>query len=359
MAKKKVNFQNASIFLPDISGFTNFQSSVEIEHSTHIISELLEILIKTNRLNFKVSEIEGDAILFYRLGDPPSFREMNEQVEEMFMEFHRHLYLYKRDRICQCGACCNAELLDLKFILHSGEIALNSIGKHQKIIGPDVTAAHRLLKNDVMNDSYFLLSEHVYSSTDFELFNKGSNEYEGIGEINYVWKDLSELKSKIPELPARKIKIEEYKNSVSLLTSADITAPLLKVHQYVTDVELKPKWSFGLRAIGDYEKGPQKIGSKHACILQAGTVDFEILNQRVSEGLIEYVETSNGIKILGPTNTYFIMKKVDDNNTQLTVNIRYQRSTFTNLLLDLPFRIFIKASMKKSLVNLKKLIETS
>ena len=38
------------IFIPDISGFTEFVNQTAIEHSQHIISELLEIIIDANQL---------------------------------------------------------------------------------------------------------------------------------------------------------------------------------------------------------------------------------------------------------------------------------------------------------------------
>jgi hypothetical protein len=56
------------LFIPDISGFTRFVTEMEIEHSRYIIQELLEVLIDSNELGLEVSEIEGDAILFYKLG---------------------------------------------------------------------------------------------------------------------------------------------------------------------------------------------------------------------------------------------------------------------------------------------------
>jgi len=54
--------QSALFFIPDISGYTKFINETEINHSTHIITELLEIIISSNILDLKVSEIEGDAV---------------------------------------------------------------------------------------------------------------------------------------------------------------------------------------------------------------------------------------------------------------------------------------------------------
>ena len=37
------------LYIPDISGFTKFVTQTEIEHSNVIISDLIEVVIKSNR----------------------------------------------------------------------------------------------------------------------------------------------------------------------------------------------------------------------------------------------------------------------------------------------------------------------
>lgn len=80
---------SALIFIPDISGYTEFITQTEIRHSKHIISELLEIIINGNQLAMNVSEIEGDAVLFYRKGDAPSLKEIIAQVKKCLLIFTR------------------------------------------------------------------------------------------------------------------------------------------------------------------------------------------------------------------------------------------------------------------------------
>ncbi|MFQ5445796.1 MAG: DUF2652 domain-containing protein, partial [Saprospiraceae bacterium] len=87
--------QNALIFIPDISGFTRFVADVEISHSQHIIGELLDTLIGANETGLEVSEIEGDAILFYRFGEAPPAEALLAQVRRMFVDFHAHLRRYE------------------------------------------------------------------------------------------------------------------------------------------------------------------------------------------------------------------------------------------------------------------------
>src|SRR6185369_3557411 len=96
------------LFIPDISGFTRFVNETEIDHSRLIIEELLEVLINANQIGLEVSEIEGDAILFFKFGDSPDIKELYKQVEKMFREFHSHLVAYDYRRFCRCKACSSA-----------------------------------------------------------------------------------------------------------------------------------------------------------------------------------------------------------------------------------------------------------
>src|SRR5688500_12823741 len=109
------------LFIPDISGFSRFVAETEIDHSRLIIQELLELLINENHIGLEISEIEGDAILFYKFGEPPQLHEIYKQVEEMFCAFHRSLISYEHRRYCQCKACTSAIDLSLKVITHYGE----------------------------------------------------------------------------------------------------------------------------------------------------------------------------------------------------------------------------------------------
>ena len=89
--------QQGIMLIPDISGFTEFVSEVEISHSEHIITELLGLLINANSLNLHLCEIEGDALFFYRGGRLPTLDQVIEQVQDWFLKFHEHLNLLKRD----------------------------------------------------------------------------------------------------------------------------------------------------------------------------------------------------------------------------------------------------------------------
>src|ERR1044071_992466 len=149
------------LFIPAISGFTRFVNETEIEHSRFIIQELLEILINANQIGLEVSEIEGDAILFYKFGECPAFEELYRQVEKMFCEFHKNLIAYDHRRFCYCKACTSAISLTLKVITHYGEFTGYNVKNFNKLIGRDIIVAHQLLKNDIEQHEYWLVTKNL------------------------------------------------------------------------------------------------------------------------------------------------------------------------------------------------------
>jgi len=201
------NMENqALIFIPDISGFTNFVTKCEIDHSNHIISNLINIILNSNLLELKLSEIEGDAVLFYFKGTPPTKEEIIQQSKRMFIDFHTNLKAMERDFFCKCGSCTTASNLTLKFIAHYGVCKEVPIHNSTKLIGSDVILAHRLLKNNVPEREYILLSEKYLqnqeskSAIQEDWIDLKSNVeiLEDFGEIGTQYIPLAPLRELVP-----------------------------------------------------------------------------------------------------------------------------------------------------------------
>ena len=346
--------QSALFFIPDISGYTKFINETEINHSTHIITELLEIIISSNILNLKVSEIEGDAVFFYRLGEIVLIEEIIKQSEIMFIKFHQHLKLYQRDRICQCGACSTAQQLTLKFVCHFGQTTIRNIGKHVKLFGPDVTLAHRLLKNNVLEEDYLLMTSSPKTSSESQIpdwieLRKSVNNYKGIGTVSYTYFSLTPLKSRIEDLPEQNMTMK-FERPVS--SSMVMKMALKKLHSVVTDFSLRPKWIFGLLYIKEPTEHLKTIGSKHLCIMPTTKMEFTVTSQKLNEGEIQYVEQSNNIKWLAPLNIIFTMTRVSEKKTKLSISINYRRNKLSGLYLDFPLRMMMFMVARISLLKL-------
>lgn len=89
---------------------------------------LLSSIMDSNILNLKVSEIEGDAIFFYKYGELPSVCSIVKQYELMLYNFNTKLNTIKVEFKKRLE-------LSLKVIVHVGAMTQYSIGKFKKLYG--------------------------------------------------------------------------------------------------------------------------------------------------------------------------------------------------------------------------------
>ena len=80
-------------------------------------------------------DLRGEAVLDCLRGCHASFRDHLQRTEEALT--------------CSCDACTSVTGLELKFVLHHGTYVAQSIAGSSELLGPDVTAAHRMLKTEV------------------------------------------------------------------------------------------------------------------------------------------------------------------------------------------------------------------
>lgn len=151
------NIHPALIVIPDIGGFTKYMNETDLAHSLPKITQLLETILESNILRLKVSEIEGDAILFYGFNNQNSFDEVIEHCNRMHKSFHSKLTEFKDS--CKCEFCNSLQSLSLKCIVHYGALVSVMVGDYCKLFGKDLIIAHRLLKSHVPVKEYLLLSD--------------------------------------------------------------------------------------------------------------------------------------------------------------------------------------------------------
>ena len=315
------------LFIPDITGFTRFVNNTEIEHGQHIISELLEKIIDSNELNLEISEIEGDAVLFYKNNEVPGLNEIYTQAKKMFLNFHSHLKLYDSQRICQCGACSNASRLSLKFIVHSAEIGFTTIKNHKKPFGSDIVLLHKLLKNNVSYPEYMLFTQAYLGDNDVEnsgfssfKFEKGEGDYDGIGLVNYKYFSLSDLYKEVPE-PPPVILPEKMKDPIVSEHIFDL--PILEAYEYLSNFELKLKWTTGVTEF-QYEQGKMnRIGTRHICVFEKGKAEFESVTNDFGDGNLVYGEKLLKFPLARDFTFYFILSD-QNGKTKVRSEIHYK-----------------------------------
>ena len=333
------------LFIPDISGFTRFVNEVEIEHSRFIIQQLLEILIKANEVGLEISEIEGDAILFYKFGEPQQLESLYKQVERMFCEFHQYLVAYDNRKICQCKACISAVGLSLKVITHYGEFTPLSVQKFNKLIGKDVIVAHQLLKNDIPQHEYWLITKDVLQNKEpAELAQwmhwDSSIKHTENGDIPFHYTQLGALKSGILQ-PSPETEISK---KIKLLSvSKDYEVDVKTLCYTVVHFEFRHLWQAGIKAIDEVEHFLPGIGSRHRHVLENGeTAMMYISNFAYNpEGKTIFSETNEKDK----SSFVFIAEKTGGHTSRLTLEIYFQ----PNILKQVLFNRFEKKKKQQQL----------
>ena len=339
------------LFIPDISGFTKFVAETEINHSQHIIRELLEILVDSNSIGLKISEIEGDAILFFRPGAPPSAAEFVEQARKMFVNFHTQLKRYELQRLCQCGACTSASQLTLKIVAHRGPASTVRIRDHTKLIGKDVIVAHRLLKNSLQQREYLLLTRDLLaglkeSNGGLEAFADGADSYDEIGAVEYRYLSLTKYRE---EVKAEKPEPFTVKNPHKVMElSQRIDAPAERVYQTLIDLPGRMNWIEGIKRVELHDGKPNQLGTKHRCVRDPTDPEIVTGDVKVTDTTFEFWETD--VKKL--VSLKYSVRRASADASELIVEF-FVRG---NILVRAIFSVLLKRKMKigfeKSLKNL-------
>ncbi len=317
--------EQAIILIPDISGFTDFTSTTEIDHSAHIITELLELIIQSNEMGFTLAEIEGDAILFYRKGEPLPRKQLIDQCLNMFLNFHQQRMVIERDTVCRCGACQSVTNLTLKFIIHFGPIKEIKVAQFVKATGVDMIVAHRLLKNDINSHEYILLTEPCSEAVgpveqnSIVSWSKSSQIYPAIGKVEYEFATLTDYKSRIPPPPAPPNFIVEKGDDIFEII---INAPLKAVYQTLINVDKRPAWITGVDSI-NREMTSERIGMWHNCMLMGMVMINTAVYSNFEEEHSLYSEQVEIAEIGLKLTAYYDLYSMNDGNTRLNFNVNF------------------------------------
>ena len=344
------------LFIPDISGFTRFVNEIEIDHSRHIIQQLLEVLINSNELGLEISEIEGDAILFYRFGEPLKLESIYHQVEKMFTAFHQHLLGYDHRKICQCKACVSAVHLSLKVITHYGEFTSYNVKQFHKLIGKDVIVAHQLLKNNIREHEYWLVTENLLSNgkepsefTEWMQWNDSSQQTES-GQIEFNYTYLTPLKKDIKPQTHSELEIAS-KTKVASATKV-YNVDVKTLCYTVVHFEFRHEWFKDVASITEVEHFLPGIGTRHKHTMKDGS---EVMMYTSSfmydpEAKTSFSETDEKKK----SSTYFIIEKLSENTSSLTLELYYPSNVLKLALFNILHKKEKQQELEESLQRLEK-----
>lgn len=339
------------LFIPDISGFTRFVSETEIGHSRLIIQELLEILINANETGLEVSEIEGDAILFYKFGEPPSLDLLYKQVEKMFCDFHRSIIAYEHRRFCQCDACKSAINLTLKVVTHYGEFTEYSVKNFSKLIGKDVIVAHQLLKNDIDHHEYWLVTKDLLTGDvpdqlpSWMKWNSSARQTEN-GEVPFNYTPLSRLKKDLAMDPVPPPDLSKKIKMISV--SKEYETGIITLFHATGDFNYRGRWQEGVKAVEVVNHFLPRVGMQCRCIMKNGQVSIYASSYSYRPDRIEFSETD----LEQQTTVYYTLEKTGYKKTRLTIDYYMKKSIIGQVLFKLGKKKKMESDFQKSLQNL-------
>jgi hypothetical protein len=344
------------LFIPDISGFSRFVTETEIDHSRLIIQELLEILINANETGLEISEIEGDAILFYKFGEPPTLEELYRQVEKMFCAFHRNLMAYEQHRYCQCKACIAANTLTLKVITHYGEFTGYNVKTFNKLFGKDLIVAHQLLKNDIPQHEYWLITDNLLElehpgQLKTEMKWDSSVKQTESGEIPFHYTPLSNLKETI--VPEESIHFD-LKDKVKVISAEqEYATDIITLFHASGDFNYRSRWQEGVKKMEVVSHFLPRVGMKCRCVSEEGESIIYASSYQYGSDRIEFSETDEK----NNNSTCFTLQRTGPKKTKLTIDF-YMKKGFPDQIM---FRLIKKAKtedmFRKSLQNLAGLVK--
>jgi len=236
------------LVLADISGFTWFVAGSELDHSKEILEDILKLIVGRLTPRLRLAEIEGDAVFAYASDQQfPRGETLLEMIEATYVDFRDRRRSGLRTATCTCNACQMISKLDLKFIIHYGDFALQDIGGKQKPLGTSVNLLHRLAKNKVGEKTgwqgYALFTEASLNRMDVHPINAHAQveSYEHLGDVETFSVNLDD---RYKELISERYVILNT-DEAHVVFTREFPVPPDELWEWFNDPKKKARWMIG------------------------------------------------------------------------------------------------------------------
>lgn len=346
------------LFIPDISGFTEFIQTTEVEHSQHVIAELLEVLISANTQELELAEIEGDALFFYKEEQLTSQERLLAQMETMFTAFYGHLKNLEKNRICPCNACATAHKLDLKIVAHSGALQFIQVQGNRKPFGQEVIEAHRLLKNSIGSNHYVLISKELAKDIELPLyyyskayrFMEGDDTYDG-KTMPYIYSIIDKKKLNLSAFAQSKKVTLDRSPDIELQKRFPISAQALL--ELITNYSYRHLWIEGVDEFIYNENEVTRVGTEHLCVINGKQLNFVTVTKDVEAGKLVYGELTSSAPLIKSVYQFFIISPISANECTLKIELFWEtNSWFKKMVYYLVIGKVFRKNAKKAINGL-------
>ncbi|MBX2990464.1 MAG: DUF2652 domain-containing protein [Bacteroidetes bacterium] len=331
--------QRGYFVLADISGYTPFMAESELDHAYVILNDILTLLIKHLTPALRLVEVEGDAVFVYAPEASVTRGEtILEMIEATYVAFRDRKGMMQHNSVCPCVACRSIAALDLKFVAHYGEYAMQRLpGSKAKPVGSSINLAHRLLKNPVREStgwqSYALFTHAALDA--MKIWPKNLHEeplsYEHFDRITSYSVDLHRRYRELTE--GRRVLLEPPEAHVSITRTYPFPSAIL--WDWLSDPAKRKVWHLGSDwRISGRPAGRTDVGARNHCAASGFLEEvldwrpFEYYTVRYRKGIVnilisarlEEVETNTRLEwnmkidsklprwLMKPTSTFVVSR---------------------------------------------------
>lgn len=265
------SIESGILLIADISGYTKYLASSELEHAQDSLRSLLNLIIEHTRPPLVISRLEGDAVISY--APAKSFQQgqtIVEIIERTYIDFCHARELMMLNTTCTCNACRNIPNLDLKFFVHFGSFMLEPLHSYTELVGTDVNLIHRLTKNSVTQqtglNAYVAYTQAAVDALGIgqiaESMIRHADTYESIGEVQVY---LDDLHSKWEEEKTR-TRMSVQKEQAALRFEDDFPLPPLMMWDLISSPQYKAILSGSKSArVDNLANGRIGLGATYYC----------------------------------------------------------------------------------------------
>ncbi|HKO74709.1 MAG TPA: DUF2652 domain-containing protein [Gaiellaceae bacterium] len=186
-SEKALSAERGIFVIADIAGYTGYVVESPLEHAEDVLTDVTALVVEHLGKALSLNKQEGDAIFGYALEGSLDGAMLLDTIEECYFSFRNRLVGIERATSCDCNACAKLPELDLKFVVHAGEFIRRPVVGGEELTGAAVIVAHRLLKNDVEEKGYALLTAAAVAGLGLVPVRLGLREhveeYEDVGQV--------------------------------------------------------------------------------------------------------------------------------------------------------------------------------
>jgi uncharacterized protein YndB with AHSA1/START domain len=320
--------ESGFLLIADLTGYTAYLSSGEIEHAPTIAGDLLETIVGRLEPPFRLAKLEGDAAFLFVEDGRAEPSLLVDAIEACYVAFRRRLHSIEQATSCDCVACSHAPRLDLKFFVHHGQYVRSRIAGHDELAGSSIIVLHRLLKGATAeaahagNGSAFgfalftgeALAALGFAADDLEL-STGIESIDHFGDVTTHTIDLEGRWQ--AERGLRRLTIADAATVIDV--EAAIDADVSDVWAHLTSPALRPTWEGPLLITEAPNAGRRGVGTTAQCV----TGRLATLEEIVDWQPFEHVGYRLAVPGVGPVDaTYDLARE----GAATTVRLRWAPS---------------------------------